>query len=624
MLIDNNYGIIRDTQKQILDNYLSFYADNFLNANSPDSPAYVIAYVNSLFDVQIQQALEILWNTKNSNTASGLGLDILANTVLNLFRKPQTPASAVVSVTVANLVSYVTVNINVTVTGTNKVIPTGWTVTSTTITPSPAYTYYGAPIPMPNSGDYQVTLYTTDLTTNVPIGVMDTPTAISGVTFNTCTNNAVNFTPPLIINPDWKVTSSTISPTPVYTPNQFYQYTAPGTYQILVYSTDINTRVGVGQLNLADPINNVRDPAQNMISSVTNTLANVLGQPVESDAAFSARRKYYLNVDGQTYYGMEKAILNIGAPALRSVFIEEITTDDYADSYLIVKVTITFVATPIVIPVNWAVTLSTIPAPSAPYKTKSAYTFTSSGTYYIPLFSTDGTHEVHIGDVIGAATPIVGVTVVGNLDPAILRPTLQLGQRGYIVYLDYPVKNDGFFDTQDVYLQKIASAAFEFHPLGTQFYQGANAGSTQFTVKLPYSGYDSTLWLSPLNIVQITMVLTLVYNVNPDDSGFSNGLFDVSLLAGGVFKQQLVDITNNYFKSKTLPTDLVYTINELSELIQAAYTGIVAFSNGTTPFTFGEISPLTTGLVFLRRDLGSIFNLNIGNFTFNAVNKESL
>jgi hypothetical protein len=615
MQVDSKYGIIPDTQKQILDNYLSFLKNVFPNANSPDDPTYVIASICSYFDELNQSALEALWNTKNSDTASGIGLDILSNTVLNLFRKSLTPSSCVLKIVVQNLLSFCDIQIDVTV-ASPQTIPIGWAV-SGTVSPSPAYASLTA-LSIPSSGVYTIRLYSTDVSTIVPISAFNAGTAVPGVTFITVSNPGQNVLGTLVIPTDWAVTASSIPKSPIYTPNQYYTYTANGTYYLLLYSTDILTDINIGQLNTFTQINNINPTPAPMIASITNLNPNVLGSPAESDAQFAARRRYYLNIEGQTYYGLEKVILNINAPALKSVFVSETITDNYNASICIIKITVTVTSGSVVIPINWTVYGTAVTL--APYKTQEAFSFTSSGEYYIPVFSIDGSTAIPIGNFTSGDV-ITGVVVNGNLDPAILNTTIGLGQRGYTIYLNYPAIGPGVtFDIQDVYLQQIASACFEYHPLGTQFYSGG-AGNTNFTVKTPYSGYIANVILNPLIISEATVHLTLVYNVDPEDAGFSNGIFPVNLITGGVLKTQLIDLINAYFNSKTLPTDLVFSINELSELIQAEYTGIVALNSGTVPFTFGTISPSTSNVVFLRRPIGYVFNLTDANFNFNAVNK---
>lgn len=617
MQVDSKYGIIPDSQTQILSNYLSFFQDVFPNATSPDDPVYVIATICSYFDKNIQLAIQAMWNAKNSNTANGLGLDILANTVLNLFRKGLTPSTVVLEIVVQNLLSYCDIEIDVTV-GSSQTIPTNWTVTGS-VSPSPAYKTLQS-YSIPTSGTYTIRVFSTDTLTEVPIGAFNAGDAVSGITFNSVTNDGSAILGKLVIPPDWQVTASAINPSPIYTPRQAYTYTANGTYYMLIYSDDIITNVASGQLNTFTNYQNNNPTPANMIASVTNPSPNVLGKPVESDAEFSARRRYYLNIEGQTYYGLEKVILNINAPALNSVFVEEVINDTYNASICIIKLTVTVSSGSVVIPIGWT---ATGPVTTAPYQTQSAYTYTVSGTYYIPVFSTDISTPVDIGDFTGG-DPVTGVVVDGNLDPAILGTTVGLGQRGYKVYLDYPQNGSGgTFDLQDIYLQKIASACFEYHPLGTQFYSGG-AGATTFIVNTFYSGYTASVILNPLQISEATVVLTLVYNVDPQDAGFSNGIFPPELLIGSTLKTQLLNLINGYFRSKTLPTDLVYSINELTQLIQAKYTGIVALSSPTTPFTFGTISPSTSDQLFLRRVPGYVYNLSDANFTFTAVNKDDL
>jgi hypothetical protein len=616
MQVDQNYGIIPDTEDQILENYLSFFQNVFPNANSPDDPAYVIASVCSYFDSLNQAALEALWNSKNSNTASGIGLDILANTVLNLFRKSLTPSTCVVKIVIQNLLSFCDIQINVTVTS-PQTLPIGWAV-SGSVSPSPAYATL-ATTSIPSSGVYTVRVFSVDVSTIVPISAFNAGAAVSGITFITVSNPDVATLGSITIPPDWSVSASNIPNSPIYTPNQFYNFKTNGTYYLLLYSQNILTNVNIGQLNLFSQINNQNPTPAPMIANVTNLAPNVLGKPAESDAQFSQRRRYYLNVEGQSYYGIEKVILNINAPALKSVFVSETITNDYNPSIMIIRITVTVTSTPIDIPVNWTVYGSATPFPL--YKTNSTYSYSISGNYYIPVFSTDSTTSIPIGNItIGDA--VTGVSGVTNISPAIFETTVGLGQRGYTVYLNYPTLGAGnTFDLQDIYLQQIASACFEYHPFGTQFYSGGS-GNTTFLVNTPYSGYTSQVILNPLIISEVTVTLTLVYNVNPQDAGFSNGIFPSNLITGTALKTQLIDLINGYFNSKTLPTDLVFSINELSELIQSAYTGIVSLNSGTVPFTFGTISPSASGLVFLRRPIGYVFNLIDANFNFNAINKD--
>lgn len=707
MQYDKKYGIIPDKEPEIQANYLSFFKNVFQNANSPDDPTYAIANTCAYFDSLNQAALEGLWNNKNSDTASGIGLDILANTVLNIFRRPLTPSTCVVKIVVENLLSYCDVTIDVTVSS-PQIIATGWTV-SGSVSPSPAYKTL-KDYSIPTSGTYVLRVFSTDVSTIVPISSFTAGTSSSGVTFVSVDNLGAAILGTLTIPSDWAVTSSTLNPTPIYTPNQYYTYNKNGTYYILLYSTNILTNVAIGQLDRFTQINNVNDVTPTpMLASVTNQYACSLGAPPESDAQFSARRRYYLNVEGQTYFGMEKVIRDVNAPALTSVYVQEVIDDTYNASVLIVKITVTVPSGgTVVVPTNWGVTLSSA-TPTVPYKTIQAYTYSVSGTYYIPLFSMDHTTDVPIGNVTGGDV-VSGLVVNGNLDPAILKVTVGLGQRGYKVYLDYPTapysiciiavtvtSGTGFpspivipigwqptgftttspyrtqeaysitapgtylittysedyltavppgsftggtavtgltftatnttaadlggkFDTQDIYLQQIASACFEYHPLGTQFYAGGN-GATTFVVNTPYSGFVSDVILNPIQQTQATVVLTLVYNLSPRDAGTSNGVFTADF---STLKENLIKLINDYFRSKTLPTDLMFSVNELSELIQSAYTGIVSLNSGTVPFTFGVPSLSTTGKVYLIKTPGYVFNLLDTNFDFHFVDKDTL
>lgn len=621
MQVDAKYGIIPDTQAQILANYLSFFQNVFPDANSPDDPTYVIASTCAYFDSLNQNALEVLWNSINANTANGLGLDVLANTTLNLFRRPLMPSTCIIQLVVQNLLSYCDILIDVTVSS-PQTLSSGWAV-SGSVSPSPAYATLQN-YAIPSSGTYTVRVFSTDVTTEVAIGDFNAGASSSGITFVSVSNPGEAILGSLVIPADWAVTASTLNPSPVYTPNQVYTYKANGTYYLLLYSSDILTNVNIGQLNTFPQINNLAPTPQPMIAGIYNANPNILGKPPESDEQFSIRRRYFLNVEGETYYGLENVINNLNIPALRSLFIRETITDTYNSSFAIIKVTITYTGTPVVIPVGWAVYKSSGPFPSPDYKTLGSYTFSTSGTQYIPVFSTDGSTPVGIGGFTSGDV-VTGVTFVGNLDPAILNATIGLGQRGYTVYLGYPLNGPGgtTFDTQDIYLQQIASACFKYHPLGTQFYSGGS-GATTFDVRTPYSGYTSSVILNPLQISEATVTLTLIYNADPEDAGFSNGIFPIQYILDGSLKIRILNIINNYFNSKTLPTDLVYSITELSELIQTSFAGIVALSSPTVPFTFGTISPSASDLLFLRRPLGYTFNLLDSNFSFTATNKDLL
>jgi hypothetical protein len=611
MQVDGNYGILPDTQQQILDNYLAQLQNTFPNANNPDDPVFAIATVNAYFDNLIESALKALWNSKNANTASGLGLDILANTVLNLYRRSLQPSSVVAKFTVQNLLSYVDVVIVVTV-ASAQTIPSGTTVTGT-VTPSPLYATSAA-VSIPVSGTYTIRVYSTDITTAVGIGDINAMGAVAGITYTSVTNPGPNVFGSLTIPADWAWSSSVLTTSPTYTPRQAYTYTTNGDKYVLLYSDNLSVSLENGQLNVYTNYQNAK--GDNLIAAGGyNPQANMLGKPAESDSQFAARRRYYLNVEGQTYYGIEKAIQNLNVPALQSVFVEEVISTSYTASILLVNVSVTYSGSSVIIPVNWAVT--TTPTASPTYQTVQSFTFNASGTYTIPLFSTDNATVIPIGGVTGF-TPVTGVTAVANTARNVLDTTIDLGQRGYRVYLEYPTLGaGGGFDINDIYLQQIASVCYEYHPLGTNFYGGVT-GSTTFTVNTPYSGYTGSVILSPFQTKEVTCDLVLVYNLSPDDAGFSGGVFTANL---ATLKEQIRKIINDYFLSKTLPSDLVYTVSELSEIIYNTYTGIVALSSDTVPFTLGTVSPATSGKLWLRREIGYTFHLSDANFNFSSVPK---
>lgn len=614
MLYDENYGIIPDQKSDILNDYLNKSLNTFTNAASPDSPAYVIQSICADLDFINQSALEVFNNCKNSNTARGMGLDMLANTVLNLFRKPLTTSSCVLIVTVGNLLSYLDVQVTVNYTGTPVTLAIGWSATGVISPTSPyvtktSYTFTA-------SGTYTVRVYSTDTTTDIPIGSINGGTSVAGVT------GVANLSPAnlgtVTIPADWGVQSTIISDSPIYTPLQQHVFRQNGTYNIIVYSKNITRFINTGDLNSAPSILNVDPSPANMILNVFNPRQNVLGSPAENDKEFSARRKYFLNVEGQTYYGLEKVIQNLNVPALRTVFVEEVVEDDYSPSIVSLQINVTVPGGgSVVIPVN-TIAEGTV-TPTAPYKTISEYVFTTSGIKYIVLFSDDKETYIPEGSFNILTPPVSGVVVNTNLSPAILKVTVGLGKRGYRVYLGYPTNGaGGTFDTQDLYLQIIASTCFKYHIFGTKFY-GDVAGSTAFNVRSPYSGYNSTVNLSPLQDDLVIVRLTLVYNLRPIDAGFANGVFTANL---DTIKLELLELINEYFLSKTLPTDLVYTISELTTLIQSRYTGIVSLGNADNPFVFETIVPPLANVVFIRRRIGYTFLLNEDNFHFTAVNKD--
>lgn len=714
------FGIIPDTFQTILSNYLTPLLNTFPNANSPNDPIYTLAYVTASQDLQIQAAMQSLWNAINANTAQGLGLDILASTVLNLQRKSLVPSSCQLSITLNNIYSTCTIQMVVSaVSGSGLKIPNGWTATGGVSTTSPYY-YAGIDIPITGTGTYTFTVQSLDTSTPIPASNFTGGDAISGVTF-TVTNTQSATLGSVTIPPTFQAYNNTlgISQSPIYQPNESVTYTTAGTYNILVYSQNIVTPMSLGQLNSFTDADSSTASYLSFVRSVSNPYPSFLGSPAETDTQFAARRRYYLNVEGQTYYGMQKAILNVGAPALSSLFIAETVTNTANYSVLIVKLTIVTTSSPqtVVIPNNWTVYGSATPLPN--YTTKQAYTltFNTAGTYteYLPVYSTDHTTPIGIGTISSADAPYpTVVTAVTNLDPAILGASLVpngLGERGYTIYLDYPTINPesfcnvvmvvsaisggpitipigwqatggvsttspyattqtytisttgtytltvystdlttvvpannftggssvsgltftltnptpatlgGKLDTNDPYLQKIAEVAYQYHALGTQFYP-ADVGATTFTVQTPYPGYTYDVILNPFQTSYATCNLLLVYNSDPGDAGFNNGVFDSSLLPN--LKTQILGIINTYFQSKTLPTDLVYTITELSEILQQTFTGIVALvGNAGGIFSFGTISPSSSGQVFLRRPIGYNYVLTDANFNFAYKDKDA-
>lgn len=415
---------------------------------------------------------------------------------------------------------------------------------------------------------------------------------------------------------DWPVTASGISNSPVYTPRQSYTYTSNGTYNIICYSDNIITNISAAQLNTAPTLDSI-------ISGVTNPQANLLGSPIETNAQFAARRKYYLNIEGQTYYGLEKAILNLNIAALRAVFVAETIQDSVVSgetglrgstiyleyptlgpiglSRCLLTFTVTLgVAASVTIPSNWAVTASTVPGPT--YTPNQEYTYTNDGTYNIWVYSTNTTTTI-AANKLDTASTLGGI--VGSLDNA---AAAILGQ--------------DTFDTNDLNLQNIAQTAYNYHPQGTNYYRDdLVGGATLFNVQTPYGSYTSQVYLNPIGIQNVGCVLTFVYNTDPRDAGFGNQVFPINLLPN--LKQNILNIINTYFRSKTLPTDLMFTINELSEIIQNSFTGIVDLKD----FSFTTFSPSATGLTYLIKGfpqtptVGYIFNLESDDFTFTAESK---
>lgn len=694
------YGIIPDTFNTILNNYLTTLQPTFPNANSPDSPIYTLAYVTATQDQLLQAALTSLWNAINANTAQGAGLNILANTVLNLDRPGLVPSSSQIQATVGPVYSNCQIQLNVTAVTGSVIVPIGWTATGpTTIAP---YLTQTASAPITTPGIYYVTVYSTDTSTPVPASTFTGGDAISGLTF-TVTNPSSATLGFFTIPASLQITASSLTPSPVYSPNEDLFFYAAGTYTFNAYSQDITTPVFAGQLNTYSAL-----PG---LLSVRNPWPATLGKAPLTDAQFNQLRRYYLNVEGQTYFGLEKAILDLDLPSLESIFIAETISENPNYSFLIVKVVVDASLGTVTLPVGWEVN------PSDGFALLQSYSFPTSGTYYVPTYAASGAASVAIGTITSATPTVTGVTSIANLDPSISGDNLVpvgLGQRGYTIYLEYPtisvsmavvqitvssigpnipyeipvgwqatgpmttapylttqtyqigangvynitVYSDdtttsvgigaftggaplsGFaftvtnsaaaivtniFDVTDPDLQLIAATAFEYHPLGTQFY-AAPVGSTTFQVPTPYSGYIGTVILNPFQTILASCNLEIIYNSDPDDAGYSNGVFNTALLPN--LQTSILELINTYFGSKTLPTDMIYSINELSEIIQSQYTGIVALVGPSgSQFLFGQaVSPAPTAppsptRVFLRRTVGYNFSLLNANFTFSAVDK---
>jgi hypothetical protein len=694
------YGIIPDTFNTILNNYLTPLLNVFPNATSMDDPIYALAYQCAVQDQLNQAALQTLWNAINANTAQGLGLDILANTVLNLQRNGLIQSSCGIAVTIGPI--YSTCQIQLTVTSGAGTIPIGWTVTGTASPTSP-YQYVGPALINPSPGVYYLEMQSLDTSTPIPASSFNTGTPVGSLVF-TVTNPAAAVLGSLTLPKGWGVSALLLNPNgPVYSLNSPETFTSAGTYNMIVYSDNITQPVSPMMLT------NIIDNLNGLVTKVSNKYSAILGTPPETNAQFQARRKYYLNVQGQTYYGMEKAIINLKTPALESVFIAETITSNDNLSVCLIQIVVNYTGSPVILPVGW--TVFGTATPEFPYQTIQEYTFNSSGTYYILVYSKDVSTSIPIGNFTSAQAPYPGnVTSIANTDPAVLGQMIGLGQRGYTVYLAYPVvysfsfcvmqlvvtsvvggpitipigwQATGFvttspyvtqqtytissagtyfinvfssdlttnvpiggftggnavagltftasnttpstlgggFDTNDLYLQQIAQACYAYHPLGTQFYP-AVVGSTVFTVPTPYTGYTYDVTLNPFQTVQVTCNLLLVFNTDPNSAGYNGGVFDTTLLP--TLQTSIQEIINNYFLSKTLPTDLVYTINELSEILQNTYAGIVALvGNGSTIFSFGTLTPsVTTGRVYLQKLIGSNFQLSTANFNFNYINKD--
>lgn len=714
------FGIIPDTFPTILQNYLGTLVDTFPNATDPSSPAYTVCYLAAAQDQLLQSAIVSLWNAVNANTAQGLGLDILASTILNLTRPGVSPSSAQITLTLNDIYSVCQIQITVTAGTVPATITLGSTATGGVVTTAPYETR--ANVVIQTLGVHYFNVYSKD--TNTPIsstnftGLTEAGTP-SGLTY-TITNPAAATLGKITIPTTWSVANAGDPTIPPYFPNQEQVFTSAGTYNFLVYSTNLIKQINPSQL--VTPSNYFNDGFQNVIQSVNNNFPGTLGRGALNDAQFSALRKYYLNVEGQTYYGLEKSIIDLQVASLISIDIAETISDSTNYSVLIVTFSVDASVAPVTLPAGLQVLKSAPPNPTPAYALFETYIvpMDSPGpsTVYLPAYSSDDITVVNIGDISSTNPVIPEILSVTNVVPAILGATLVpdgLGQRGYTVYLEYPtlelnysvlditisaigasppyiipvgwtgttttmtnapymtrqsyqvttapsvvqiyvysedtvtaVPGNDFtggdvipgvtytiptstaatitnsFDPDDPNLQLIADTAFQYHPLGTQFYP-ALVGATLFTVNTPYSTYTSPVYLNPFQTTLVTVDLKFVYNSDPKDAGYSNGVFDLSLYP--TLKDDILRIINTYFLSKTLPTDLVYYINELSVILQNTYTGIVALVGNNLAsnyqFSFGVPAGAQDQL-FIIRTIGHNFVLTTPNFTFFPVDKDTL
>jgi hypothetical protein len=704
------YGIVPDDFNTILNTYLTQAQSTFPNATTADSPIYTMCYISAQQDQILQSALASLWNALNANTAEGTGLDILSDTILNLKRPELIQSSVQAQVTIGPVYSVVQARFVVDAVSVNPVLkPAPGTVQLTGFsTLSPYYITDSTDWPnITSPGVYFINFYSLDTYTAVSsLSFTGTNIVIPGMTFTSVSNPLSAALGSFTIPSDWALTSDSINNAPIYKTRLPYTFRSAGTYTVLTYSDNLDTQISSGQLNVI--VNNLGGK----VLSVTNTYAGILGTPAFNDKQFRELRKNYLNVEGQTYNGLVKAVEDLDIPGLQSIFVAETITDEVNQALLILRIVTT---ASVVIPLGWSVVPSVGPFPTPAFSTLQQFSFSSAGTYYVPLYSSDLLTVVPIGSTFSPSIVISNISSISNLDPSLstvfgttsgaLQP-FGLGERGVTAYLSYPtifnsvstltmrldvtavggsapyIINPGWqatgfstlspyvtttsyfvsvpgvyylqvqstdltttvppnsftggtavsgltftstnttaanrgqgFDTGDPNLQLVAQTLFNFHALGTNFYP-ATIGSTYFNVKTPYSGYSSNVILNPFQTVQVTVNLLLRYNT--DAQGGS--IFNVSLLP--TLKDLLRNIINNFFKSKTDATNLTYTINELIEVINHEYAGIVALvGNSPTYFSFGTLGPTVNGLLYITKPIGSNFNLTDANFNFLAKNK---
>lgn len=546
---ETTLDFISDTFSQILTNYLTAFQPTFPNANSPNSPTYIYAYASAAMDKLNQDALQTLANAVNGNTAAGLGQDMLYYTVNNLIRKPLIESSAALTVTVGPIYSSMVVQVSVSAVGgsTPYYIPTGWQVTSGTVTPTPAYTYTGTPIAIDAPGVFYLTVTSTDTSTAVPAFAINSGDAISGLTY-TVTNPASAVLGSITLGTDWYVTASSLNNSPKYYPNTPVTIRTAGTYVFNVYSTDVSTVILAYQLNTA---------SNNFLGAITNVInkANGLqGSPEETDAQFARRRSSFLTIEGQTYAGLKKAIADLNVPGLQGVAVAENISNSYNRSYCTIKATINYTGTPVVIPVGWTV-YGTV-TPTSPYATNQSYSYTTSGDQYIPVFSLDTTTSIPAGNWTSADAPYpTGITAVTNNDPAILGANLGLGQRGAIVYLNYPTLPYSYCDIKltvgsvgvspPYYIPVgwVATGPTTTSPYATNQSYAINATGV-YTIRVFSSDVTTSIAIGAFTGGSAVSGLTFtVTNLSAGVLGQTNpGQFDVS----DVYLQSIADTCANY------------------------------------------------------------------------------
>ena len=311
--------------------------------------------------------------------------------------------------------------------------------------------------------------------------------------------------------PNGTLVQNNITPTvDTYTVTQDWDLPSAGAFTIIAYSNDITDVVPSGYFNQLS--GNITE-----VLSVANLDDAILGTPIETDSEFRLRAQYFINILGQTYYGLEKVVNNLNIPAL-----------DY-------------------------------------------------------------------------------VEILERIDDP---------NRGFNLYISYPpnaiVSGNGVFNPNDFYINLIANSVFQYMAEGTQSYADVTNPSNATTVVCaqPLSGYTKDILINPITLDTIGVSLNILYTDNPLYSGFNGGTFPSNLIPGNVLTNQLIVLINNYFLSKRIPSDTLYTVQQLRDIIDAAYPGIVDMPS----FYFFEILTPTTQLSSLTRAAGHVYNLQFANF----------